>query len=266
MRTREQITQETEEISVYNMVIEVTRRCNMSCTHCLRGDAECLDMNMRYVNQLFSKIDSISNLTLTGGEPGLVPHIINKIIDSAHRHNVEVSSFYLVTNAKKTSRKFVNTLLRLYEEFNSEYDANYNSYAEDAGWDENSMCAVQYSNDAYHDDRDREGFNLLRALRFVTPRNKENRAELALIDQGRASFYHVCTGRNLTIESFDIDQEAGHSTIMDGTLYLSCNGWLISGCDWSFENMDNDDHLSRICRVKDFTIDRLEEWRSEVCC
>lgn len=263
MRTKETETKGLEvepgKISIWNLVIEVTRRCNMSCTHCLRGDAECLNMNMRHVNQLFSKIDHIDNLTFTGGEPGLVPHIINKIIDSAHRHNVEVSSFYIATNAKKTTRSFVNTLLRLYVEFNSEYDDNV------ANWDENSICAVQYSNDAYHDDCEREGFGLLRSLRFVTPKNKENGATYALIDQGNASFYHACHGRVLKPDSFDIDITTGYATIQEGTLYLNCNGWLISGCDWSYENQDDEEHDCRVCRVKDFTIERLREWENEKC-
>ena len=30
--------------SACDVVIEITRRCNMCCAHCLRGDAEAVDM------------------------------------------------------------------------------------------------------------------------------------------------------------------------------------------------------------------------------
>ena len=33
------------EIYVESLVIEVTRRCNMRCEHCLRGDAQNLDIS-----------------------------------------------------------------------------------------------------------------------------------------------------------------------------------------------------------------------------
>lgn len=33
-----------------NVVIEITRRCNMCCAHCLRGDAENVDIQEKYIN------------------------------------------------------------------------------------------------------------------------------------------------------------------------------------------------------------------------
>ena len=35
-----------------NVVIEITRRCNMCCAHCLRGDAENVDIQEKYINAL----------------------------------------------------------------------------------------------------------------------------------------------------------------------------------------------------------------------
>ncbi len=35
---------------VYSLILEVTRRCNMCCAHCLRGDAEDIDMEKETVD------------------------------------------------------------------------------------------------------------------------------------------------------------------------------------------------------------------------
>jgi len=51
-------------MDIYNLVIEVTRRCNMECEHCLRGEAENVDMDIKYIEKLFQKIDYISTLSL----------------------------------------------------------------------------------------------------------------------------------------------------------------------------------------------------------
>ena len=68
-----------EKIQLDSLVIEVTRRCQLKCEHCLRGNAQKRDMSRDYIKDLFKKVGYISNLTFTGGEPSLVPHIIQMI-------------------------------------------------------------------------------------------------------------------------------------------------------------------------------------------
>lgn len=58
------------QINVYNLVIEVTRRCNMCCTHCLRGDAQDLDISDEVLETVARNIQP-SSVTFTGGEPSL---------------------------------------------------------------------------------------------------------------------------------------------------------------------------------------------------
>lgn len=60
--------------SACDVVIEVTRRCNMCCAHCLRGDAEAVDIQERYIDAFldsFANAGYISSLTFTGGEISL---------------------------------------------------------------------------------------------------------------------------------------------------------------------------------------------------
>jgi MoaA/NifB/PqqE/SkfB family radical SAM enzyme len=62
-------------LSLDNVIIEITRRCNMKCEHCLRGAQQRLDIPDDVLSKFFLRIrDSyINHLCLTGGEPSLAP-------------------------------------------------------------------------------------------------------------------------------------------------------------------------------------------------
>jgi len=226
------------DTEIDSLVIEVTRRCNMSCHHCLRGDAENMDMNLDYVRSLFSKIDTVNTLTITGGEPSLVPQIINKIIDISNEENVYVGRFYLVTNAKKITMEFITVLLRLYTEWVNYY--------------EDEIPLVQWSNDYYHDDVDKEGIRLLKGLSFATPKYYKDDTEYRCIDEGNASI-NIGDCRENTME--EIEVECG--SITQGCIYLNCKGQIINDCNWSYESQDDEDHECRICSVDEFSVKKV---------
>ena len=46
------------KIRAYNAIFEVTRRCNLSCEHCLRGDAQNLDMTKETVDKVLDHIET----------------------------------------------------------------------------------------------------------------------------------------------------------------------------------------------------------------
>lgn len=58
------------EIYVNYLAIEVTRRCNMKCEHCLRGDAQNLDISTAVLSGIAKHIHPAS-VIFTGGEPSL---------------------------------------------------------------------------------------------------------------------------------------------------------------------------------------------------
>ena len=61
----------TTIISYGNLCLEITRRCNMACAHCLRGDAQNVDMSHEIIDRALENVLSIGSLTFTGGEPSL---------------------------------------------------------------------------------------------------------------------------------------------------------------------------------------------------
>ena len=51
-------------------VIEVTRRCNMQCRHCLRGDAQNVDISNEIIDRFFDGFADgavIENVVFSGG-------------------------------------------------------------------------------------------------------------------------------------------------------------------------------------------------------
>lgn len=206
-----------EKLFIENLVIEVTRRCNMSCSHCMRGDAECIDIDSKYIDNLFSKIDRIGTITFTGGEPSIVPEKIREVLTIAQKYGIEIGSFYIATNCKEIKRDFLIVLIDLYA---------YCEYKEG--------CMLQYSNDKFHDDIDNSNIEKLKAFLFTSKKNKDEYPLKVenLLNQGRA-FYGYGAWRQVIVYKIDIDENE-----IDNTVYLNCKGNLIQPCDLSYDNQD----------------------------
>jgi len=59
-------------MNIDNLIIEITRKCNFTCDHCLRGEAQNKDIDHKVIDALLdNNIEYISNITFTGGEPSL---------------------------------------------------------------------------------------------------------------------------------------------------------------------------------------------------
>ena len=205
--------------AIDNVVIEVTRRCNMCCDHCLRGDTQNKDMDLNHVRALFSHIDNINTLTITGGEPSLVPHIIKGIVEEARMAGVSVESFYIATNAKSVSDDFLRAVFDLY------------MYC-DNKCDDECGCMLQISNDGHHDYVDDINIQKLRAFRFTSFRNNSrerlDEGFVGVIDQGRGGGLRC---RSLKVYPFDIEDDR----ITEPEFYLSVYGDVFGACDLSYE-------------------------------
>jgi hypothetical protein len=88
--------------------IELTRRCNSTCAHCLRGKARALDIAEEYLDTYFSKVTHIYCLTLTGGEVTLVPKLVQKTLDYAKKYNTQIDFVGITTNGLYISDNFIN--------------------------------------------------------------------------------------------------------------------------------------------------------------
>lgn len=94
------------------LCIEVTRRCNMLCPHCFRGEQQNIDIDNSYIDELFRKTDIIHSLEITGGEPTLAIDKLEYIIDKLYEYKIPIFEFHLFTNALIFNDRIVSVLKR----------------------------------------------------------------------------------------------------------------------------------------------------------
>jgi hypothetical protein len=204
-----------------DLIMEVTRRCNMSCPHCMRGEPQSLDMSFDTARNALRTVDGISSLTFTGGEPTLNMKTVRHISDYIRFRHVDLNTFWIVTNGKIASRSLVDVLTDLY-----------------IICDEPDMCALAVSNDAWHEEVKIP--KMYRALSFFREDGHGPNSQDAVIMEGRAYENGIGRREPPAVSPPEVER------FEDGTLYVperitvSANGNVIPGCDYSFEHIDEE--------------------------
>lgn len=130
-------------------MLEVTRKCNLRCEHCMRGEPQNLNMSDEILEEVFRQIDHVSHLSLTGGEPFLAPHVLEKMVDIIIDRNIKVFRCTTVDNGT-----ILNELgIRSIQALNRLGEYIYNSvWGEDTRNDPEQKLpiSVSISNSQYH--------------------------------------------------------------------------------------------------------------------
>lgn len=218
------------DITYDALALEVTRRCNMQCQHCLRGDAQKIDMTDAVIDRALEHVVCIDDLTFTGGEPTLNIHAMRHTLDVCKQKNISVNGFFIATNGTCVSDEFLLFLIDIY------------SYVEaccgDAG--EEGVCELALSLDEFHDDIPDENIARLKALSFystVKQRNWGDGVE-TLIHRGRARNLMDWDTREPYFQDFDIE-ETDTGFQIQGQALISAKGDLITDCDYDYFNEVN---------------------------
>lgn len=129
---------------------EVTRRCNMKCPHCMRGQAENHTISKEVVDKALDNVAIIGRLLLTGGEPFLEPEMIEYIFDGIIKRKIPLMSVNIVTNGTILDK-------RIAKSYNKITDYITETVGVRMGWDKKQLRAIgqiSVSNDNFHDDID----------------------------------------------------------------------------------------------------------------
>jgi len=221
-------------IQISNLILEVTRKCNLKCAHCLRGDVQRMVMSNAVIHQSMGWIESICTLTLTGGEPSLAPEVLEYLIETLYWRKVQVGAFYIVTNGMPHNkfRRFLTAVERLY------------------GWcDEQGSCVLTVSRDQYHpfndnpwkylrqfEIRDEDGHHWEGEYPpYFYPDARKHRIERALAE-GRA--VETQTGFEPQEQQTPWELNSDGDYVIDPLVYISANGNVTSACNMSFDRID----------------------------
>ena len=121
--------------------IEVTRRCNLKCQHCFRGDAQEVDIEPATIDALMEQAARIYSLSFTGGEPTLNVSAMQHTLDTLQSHGIPLHSVEVATNGAVLSREIAETIKGF-----AKYIAAWN--------DDPSAVSVGVSKDRYHKGAD----------------------------------------------------------------------------------------------------------------
>jgi hypothetical protein len=211
------------DFSGSDVMFEITRFCNMSCPHCIRGEGQRKRIKKEYIDQTLRNVKYISTLMVTGGEPALAPDLIDYIREACYHYGVEFGDFWMATNGTITTPKFFNALERIF-----------------ARCTNNEISALRVSVDGYHNEINIYPFREFKerleyeGVKIELEEAGAPRDEKYLIGEGRAkdNYYTTrCVRHELNLQG---------DNRLEGTLYINANGYILSTCDISYERMDND--------------------------
>lgn len=207
------------EISVHSLIVEVTRRCNMLCGHCMRGDAEKADLSDEVLTSIFSQGLVPSSITPSGGEPFLVPDITGKVLREAL--NAGASDFFISTNGtispfSKKGFKIMNAI----EAFIT------------TGADE--ISSIRVSRDRFHSDINENPWRLIAIAdvhdsvgKYVVSRGRADSTGVGTIYHDYSTLYYEAVMEDDDLLSIRLD-----------TLYVNVYGEVFADGDLSYENQD----------------------------
>lgn len=213
-----------KKIELSNLVIEVTRKCNMKCPHCLRGERQNIDIYNDYITKLLSDVESISTLTFSGGEPTLNIPAIRFTLDELKRLNIYVDCFYIVTNGneKAISQEFLLLLMDLYQ-YQGDKDNIYGNM-------------IEMSKDKYHSftKEQQKTIDILSMFTFFGIRDLSPR----IINEGKGADVKGMDKVNLFYSSDLCVYENEIDIQVEDTIYLNVNGQICNNCDYSYNSQN----------------------------
>ena len=88
------------------LTVELTRKCNMNCPHCGRGDAQDKTMSTDTIDKLIEDVDKVSFLSVTGGEPLLEMDRLLYLIQSIS-NKWDIVALDIVTNGSILDERII---------------------------------------------------------------------------------------------------------------------------------------------------------------
>ena len=98
-----------------NLILEVTRDCNLECENCYKGEKQEKYMSMETIDNAFSVVTKIYTLRITGGEPLLALDQLKRIYKNISEKKCEVNIIEIYTNGTIISSELIDVLKKLSE-------------------------------------------------------------------------------------------------------------------------------------------------------
>lgn len=250
-----------KKINIEGLVLEITRECNMKCSHCLRGDqwGHVCGYDMGYdahgnpsteiLSRIFDNIQSIDCITFSGGEPTLnVPFIVNTI-DYIIDNDINVAGVYIVTNGKEYSQEMVDAVRKLQHHYIESTFGDRSSYLDierisrmmnrsDIPVSEviGGSFTISVSVDKFHEEIPVQNYIKYRTCGLYSEEH-EFLEERHLVLRGRAERNDLKGYYRDPREIYFSCNDEDETTVE--LVYVDVNGNVYGDCDLSYDMMDD---------------------------
>ena len=198
-------------IKFKNLMLEITRQCGMNCNHCMRGEAEDVDMKYDVIYTICEKATHIEQLSITGGEPSLAPEKIDLLANRLSYNGCTIGSFFCATNAQHYSESFVAALNLLYKQCKNP-----------------EKCILSISTDQFHSGADPKALEEYRKLPYYSPvKEKGYLPPHKILNEGRAADNGIGTFDALYDQEFYDVEFKGFDLIVNDRVYINVFGDIL---------------------------------------
>jgi hypothetical protein len=226
------------------VLVELTRRCNMECRHCMRGPAENAGMKPSVMRALMAKLRGIpvSTVALGGGENTLAPGKVAALADMMSEHGVSPGTFCIVTNGKAMPRAFAEAVAKINSMAETYVAASFDDCHDNVSADEFMKRADMLSKVTAEADRFRQGvavsyrYGGAYDYREGTPvAHKHERCRVLRMGRGATDFGGYAP---VVVEPYDVrDDGDDYLPLCEDDFYVDVNGDVWPNCDLSYRFM-----------------------------
>jgi MoaA/NifB/PqqE/SkfB family radical SAM enzyme len=202
-------------MEIDQLTIELTRRCNLKCAHCLRGAAQKVDIDPNIICKFLKKnqIDYITTLTFTGGEPCLNILAMKTIVNYIIKFDIQINMFYMATNGTIFNPDMLKPLSDIHSLIY---------------YNDSDAFLIEISNDEYHTGKIDNRWNLLN-IHY----KYKNRDKINIISEGRGLELN-----KYGTKSIKDDVWTYRGDYLEGLIYINAKGHLLKHCDYSYKNQN----------------------------
>ena len=221
-----------KKIRINQLIIEVTRRCNLQCAHCLRGDRQDLDSTVP-PEQILKGIVEIGDISFTGGEPTLNSGYVKRIVDYIIDNQIHVEGAYMPTNGLIYSAEIVEQFRRLLiHKFRNTGIEKYPKWIQEEL--ENGTWSIPVSEDIYHKQPDLDTLIRWITCGFYSRDKVIDFSKTPVILEGRAADSEL-DGRECP-HNYNLEMDVYDDYVEVEMIYVNCKGDILTDCDTSYAN------------------------------
>lgn len=223
-----------KKININFLGIELTRKCNLKCSHCMRGDSQEISISNKTLKSIFNnsewQLRSIDNLFLSGGEPTLAVESLKMIYSLIKQNNISVRKIYTILNGTIYNEEFITTLNSIMELYNQS--------------SKKACINISFSNDIFHPIISKKTFKLYKThnknkkFKINHYKTSLNTDETGILNLGHAR------KNNLGYIDFPINNyfkplEFYNDDIFTiDEVYINAKGFILKKSDGEYDAMD----------------------------